>query len=105
MARILFFLTASRVIYTFFEFDFSRWCLWQFEVSLSVKARFVTLCGRTRESCEEGWDSVYAGISLMPFLPGKKHAESERKKKNSEFWTFLFVFLIMTAFVLFLQNL
>lgn len=61
---------------------------------MSVKGRFVTLCGRTRESSGGGWDGVYAGISLMPCLPGKKHKE---RNHDQEFLSFALILRVTAA--------
>lgn len=43
------------------------------------EGRFLSLCGRTSESCEGGWDTIYAGTSLS-HLPGKKHKEGGKRE-------------------------
>lgn len=66
--------------------------------------RFLTPCGRTRESCEGGWDSVYAGISLMPCLPGKQHKEGGKGKNEDTEFRALLCFFKLSALP-FQQNL
>lgn len=44
---------------------------------MSVKGRFVTMRGRTRESCEGGW-----GVFLLAFLSCPAGLERSKKSKG-----------------------